>query len=177
MWNKCFLHETTRLCFFFFFLSPTGSARLLFVCQDFLLPLLYYTVFLSFLLPKSSCSATEDTQDLLTSLWPLVGIEGSRHFGLGLAISGVTLRHVVLFFFFPAGDSRTHVLPRSLEQIPEQIQRRPVYLPDFQMSQLNTSRHDGPALAPPPSHPPGNFSRSGRCPPHLPPGGRRNYHN
>lgn len=86
--------------FFFLFLSPTGSARLLFVCQGFLLPLLYDTVFLSFLLPKNSSSATEDTQDLLTSLWPLVGIEGSRHFGFGLGGSGVALRHVVLFVFY-----------------------------------------------------------------------------
>lgn len=62
-----------------------------------------------------------------------MGIEGSRRFGLGLGGSGVALRHVVLFFlfFFFAGDSRTHVLPRSLEQILEQIQRRPVYRPDI----------------------------------------------
>lgn len=45
-WNNAAL-------FFFFFLSPAGSARLLFVCQDFLLPLLYCTVFRPFFCLKA----------------------------------------------------------------------------------------------------------------------------
>lgn len=168
MWNKCFLHETTRLCFFFFFSFPHWLGPPVVCLPGFSTSTALLHSFLSFLLPKSCCSATEDTQDLLTSLWPLVGIEGSRHFGLGLAISGVTLRHVVLFLFFPQGThARTFCRGRS-NRYRNKSNADPfisLISTDFQMSQLNTSRHDGPALAPPPSHPSGNFSRSGRCPP------------
>lgn len=125
--------------------------------------------FLSFLLPKNSSSATEDTQDLFTSLWPLVGIEGSRHFGFGLGGSGVALRHVVLFFFSQGTHARTFCCGRSNRYRNKSNEDPFIALisADFQMSQLPTSRHDGPALAAPPSHPSGNFSRSGRCPPPL----------
>lgn len=185
MWNKCFLHETTRLCFFFFSFPCWLGWPCLFA------RIFYFHCFISvfvifFSLPKISSSATEDTQGLLTSVWPLMGIMGSRRFGLGLGGSAVALRHVVLFFFcfvFFRELTRTFPCHRS-EWCRNKSNTGPFIAAvstDCKMSQLPSLVTMTPCLRRLPHVSLGISHALGVAPPTpltpIPGRGQRNYHN